>query len=417
MSDDIRRRRVVQSIGAVGAAVLAGCSSDGGGGSPENESSGTTPANGSTSDEPGRSTDDSHPQNAWPRYGSDAGETNASPGPAPVAESFEEAWRIENVASAQPVADSEYLYVHAGESIRCIGYDGDLEWEVSAGSASNLMRYDDTLAYFGDGVYYLLDATNGDRIASLQTEGPLSLDTFTFHEGLLVTGMDELGLGDPWLAATDVESGEERWRVTVPAPKSGVVVGDVVLATDQNAIGAYDLENGSARWETEHDAIGPVMTADEHGAFGTLSGGVLSPTELFAHEVDSPERRWRRGLPAEESVIDLALDEEALYVIQSHAVSALDRETGETNWSFNATGEITGNPLLTPSALYLHEEELIEIVDPEAGEQQQVIGTESLLGTEDPPVWYDMIPAHGRLYVGLAAALHDDPLLALDAPA
>ena len=71
--------------------------------------------------------------------------------------------------------------------------------------------------------------------------------------------------------------------MTVPAPKSGVVVGDVVLATDQNAIGAYDLENGSARWETEHDAIGPVMTADEHGAFGTLSGGVLSPTGAETH--------------------------------------------------------------------------------------------------------------------------------------
>lgn len=247
-------------------------------------------------------------------------------------------------------------------------------------------------------------------------EDPFSLDTLTFHEGLLVTGKNELGLGDPWLAVTDVESGEEQWRKDVSAPTSGMVVGDAILASYSDTLAAYDLGSGSVRWKGQYEVMGSVSVADENGAFGTMSEGALSPTELFAHEIDEAERRWRREPPSEGSVFDFALGDETLYVIQQRAVSALDRETGETNWTFNATAEMAGNPILTSSALYLHEEERIEIVDPENGEQLEAVGTDEVLGTDETPHYYEMIPAHGRLYAGTTYAMVDDPLLALEAP-
>lgn len=414
MTDGIGRRRVVQSIGTAGAALLAGCSSGGGGDSPN----GTTPtANESESDgtESEAGGDAGPPTNKWLQPGHDAGHTNASAGPAPVAESFSEQWRVDGVGNGEIVADEEHLYTHGGGSLRCIAYDGSVEWENSAEDLGSIERYDDAIGYFGDEIVYLLDAETGDRITSMQTENPYSLSTLQFHDGLLVTGEDGVGLGDPWLGVTDVESGEELWNKDVSTPVLEAVVGDTFVASGNDTLAAYDIQSGSKLWTNDFE--GNIGVADENTAFGTFSTGIYDPTQLFAHSIDEPERRWTRELPNDGQVVSFALDEETLYLVQKQSVSAMDRESGETNWTFNTTNEVVDNPLLTPSALYVHEEKSIEILDPATGDQLHLVSASDVLGTDEQAYLnFEAILAHGRLYVGLSDAIEDDPLLALGAP-
>jgi len=163
-------------------------------------------------------------------------------------------------ANPTPATDGRHLVVFFGsEGLFCYDFEGELLWKKDFGVLESS--------------FFLFPGAQWGFASS-----PL------IHDGRVIVQVDVMK--DSFLAAFDVETGEELWRVArddVPSWSTPTVVESAgrqqVVVNGLRHIGGYDLETGRELWKLRGGGDIPVPTPIAHGEsiFITNSHGAMSP--------------------------------------------------------------------------------------------------------------------------------------------
>ncbi len=189
---------------------------------------------------------------------------------------------------ASPLSDSLLaLDLHTGEEVWHTQFTADDAWtlaeptglDADVGAMPNLFQVDGKDAVgAGDkaGTYRALDRETGEILweAPLTrggTQGGVMASAAVAGGTVYVTSNDASRDAD--MAALDVDTGEERWRVEVGAHITGPVTwanGVLYVSDDSGRIAAYDAADGSLLWsfDVPFPAAGGIAVVD-----GTIYAG------------------------------------------------------------------------------------------------------------------------------------------------
>jgi len=162
-------------------------------------------------------------------------------------------------------------------------------------------------------------------------------------EGLVLIGASQS------LFALDAETGEQRWAFDVQAPiaSSAAVAGTTVYVADLTRLYAIDLETGTESWSFEHGTVSlffaPVVSGD--------AVIVTSHDTVHALDCHSGGLLWTRAIEGEGIVPSAAIGDH-VYVKAVNRLYALDRETGEIGWSFQAA-DFVSLPAIAGQQIYV----------------------------------------------------------------
>ncbi|WP_435317265.1 PQQ-binding-like beta-propeller repeat protein [Haloarchaeobius sp. TZWSO28] len=317
------------------------------------------------------------PDSGWPVFGSDLG--NSGVGPSGISASYMDRSWLKRVDGggflASPVVANGVVYAaRGGGSLLAIEVEtGEVLWEND--------RY--SLCFsspaVADGTVYLttvdqtvaLDAATGEPTWSADIGG-LGSPTVV-EDTLYVTGEPggwdgENDYADNWgpqtIAALSIVDGSEQWRATAdrmvdtsPAVADGrLVVGGEGLVT------AFDAETGEQQWSVDQrmeaaapeDGITTTVSLVDGTVYGQTAAGV------FALDAETGEEVWTRDDTREPSTAGttisaglgwggaglerVAVTEDSVFAtVQdpddkfSSRLYALDRDTGETRWTFSGS--------------------------------------------------------------------------------
>ena len=190
------------------------------------------------------------------------------------------------------------------------------------------------------------------------------------HDGKLVVVCD--GSKDPFVAAIDAETGKVAWKTlrSVPArvshsfvtPTISEIDGKAeVLAPGPNHLAAYDLATGAERWRV----LAPGWSVVPQPALGH---GMV----IYNHDYDHPELlavklggsgdvtdshvvwRIKRGAPSTPS--PLLVGDELYFVSDNGVASCVDAKTGKSHWMERLGGNFSASPVLVNDrVLFLNE--------------------------------------------------------------
>jgi len=224
--------------------------------------------------------------------------------------------------------------------------NGDVIWMYTTG--------DDVIAppaiangvvYIGSFDYnvYALDATNGDKIWSFPTESFVE-STPTFSDGVVY-----FGSFDNKTYAVDATTGQEIWSVETghdlcvqssPAVANGVVIiGSSYAGTLHGSVFAYDVLDGSLKWEYKTDGLvfaSPIVVGDVVYVGSSYMGPVP--------DLNDPGSYTQEELAEFFSVV--------LKGRRGH-VYALDASSGEEIWNYQTGGAVYSSPAVVDGVMYI----------------------------------------------------------------
>ncbi|MCP5085720.1 MAG: PQQ-binding-like beta-propeller repeat protein [Rhodobacteraceae bacterium] len=270
---------------------------------------------------------------------------------------------ITKLALAAPVKNTEWTHRNgsAGHIIRhpALGRTITKVWSQNIGTGNSRKRGITSDPIIAGGRIFTMDAGAGLRAFTPSGSAIWSVDLTPPHEkaseatgGGLAYGSETLfaTIGHGEVVALDPATGAIRWRhkMTGAVSAAPVVLGDTVVAVsrDNTALG-LDTSNGRIRWRQQ-------SSGGEAGVLGAgspaASGGLVILPFASGEIVGAVNRN---GLRAWSSVVsgghlgiarnfvgdisgDPVVDGTTVYVAnQSGRLAALDRRSGERNWSAN----------------------------------------------------------------------------------
>jgi outer membrane protein assembly factor BamB len=230
-------------------------------------------------------------------------------------------------ANPSPAADAEHVVAYFGaEGLYCYDHAGELLWELDLG---------DLVAG------YYVNPTIQWGIAS----SPV------IHEGRVIVLCDVLD--DPFVAAFDVENGEELWRTArmdVPTWCTPTVYpGEErtqIIVNGYDTIAGYDFDTGAEIWTMVGGGAVPIPTAvAAHGLFFITSAGGMP---------------GGRGAPAMRAPIFAvrAADAVGIVTIDNHVA-----------WHKTRGGNYIPSPLVYGDELYCATSSILTCYDARTGEE------------------------------------------------
>lgn len=170
------------------------------------------------------------------------------------------------------------------------------------------------------------------------------------HDGTVYAPV--VGTND--IAAMNATDGSVRWRVTVEEDdvisasfgRPTIKDGTLFVANWPNQVSAYDLEDGTMRWEQERaDQMQLCTPATDAGIIVTSRNGVA------LLDTDDGEPIWERDLNGNATGGTAAVaDETVLLSDGNDEFHALDLETGESHWSVDFQDET--QPVVADDIVY-----------------------------------------------------------------
>lgn len=232
--------------------------------------------------------------------------------------------------------------------------------------------------------------------------------TPVLQDGKLVVACD--GSKNPFVIAVDAETGKIAWktpRSTIGRMNHSFVTATVVvidgqaqvLAPGPDHMAAYDVQTGTELWKV----LAPGWSVVPQPALGH---GLV----FYNHDYDHPEMmavklggkgditsshvvwRMKRGAPSTPSPL-LVGDE--LYVVSDKGIgTCINAKTGETNWTERLDGNYSSSPVYANQrVLFLNENGLATWVKP--GKEYEKLGTNEVPGrTFATPAF-----SHGAMYL------------------
>lgn len=294
--------------------------------------------------------------------------------------------RLGDAISSKPMVDDDTVYVHVVEyggrdvmedHTEIVALDaetGDVEWRFEADddryeytifSWKTLTvgddglyvageNYDDRWTWDDEGFLLAIDEDGAER---WRTDlGSHEIARPAVENGTVVTRVQN---PDPALVALDAANGEERWRTVHPGGHDlspPAIDGGSVYANARTPL-AVDLENGeiTAEYETPGRSAQPIAVTDEQ--LFVLGGPTRewTPTQLYALDRATGDVEWSYGAQREFSSRPIASDEMVFVGGQSGILYALDRDDGDERWTYevNRNYMINNEPAVTGETLYV----------------------------------------------------------------
>lgn len=195
---------------------------------------------------------------------------------------------------------------------------------------------------------------------------------------------------DGVLYALDSSNGEERWRFTADDTPHGVIAtadGVVYVGGYDDKVRALNAFDGSIVWEHDmpRSALGGVTLAED-----TLYVA-NSDSQVTAVDAGTGEERWvtsfaRGGF----STTPIAYHDGKLFVGSwSDLMAAIDAQTGEVLWTFDAEDELNAPPAVAHGLVYVNNRNGLFALDEQTGE---------LRWTLEEPVFPAVAVTAERLY-------------------
>lgn len=199
------------------------------------------------------------------------------------------------------------------------------------------------------------------------------------HKGKLVVVCD--GRSNPFVAAVDAETGNIAWKTprsvearishSFATPAVTQVDGRIqVLAPGPNHLAAYDLETGTELWRVQAPGWSVVPQP-------TIGHGLV----IYNHDYDNPELlgvklggvgdvtashivwRTKRGAPSSPSPV--LVGDELYFVSDKGIASCINAKTGEHYWTERLGGDYSASPIFVDGrVLFLNEDGLATWIEP-----------------------------------------------------
>ena len=309
-----------------------------------------------------------------------------------------------------------------------------------------------------DGNFYALDAETGTTVWTFETERQVRTSP------LVADGVVYFGADDLFMSALDLDDGEVVWRSKVGMFRSSPVVagGTIFFGSDASLFHAYDARTGLLTWETavtprhvvrsSPAVVGDTifvtsvrarpaestlfalerLSGDELWSYpmegrtavavATGAGAVLVATSdstgtgrLYAVEQDSGELRWMSQEEDIEGLTSPALTDELVIWGIDDRVVALDIQTSEVEWVFEAGSPIESSPSVAGGLVYFGAfDGKVRAVDIVTGQKRWEFQTDIESDFCSDCGWIVNAPviSNGVLYVGNGAGY----FYALEAP-
>ena len=257
-----------------------------------------------------------------------------------------------------PAVVADVVYVaDGGGGVAAYGAAiGDLQWQVSLGSAVNTSpAVGGRRVVVGDaaGEIIALDILDGQRRWVFHTAGEVR------SSAAIVDGVVFVGSADGNLYALDLSTGTKRWAFDAggavtrsPAIDHGVVY----VGAAGGKFSAIDAASGTLRWRTALGAgqIGSPSVAD--GLVVAASGldDSTAPHILFAFDALTGDVRWRFSAPSGQVLGIGALGDGLVFAPGGDGnVYAVDAANGVLQWTFDAHGTLGSVDALAGGVLYV----------------------------------------------------------------
>ncbi|MGA9402706.1 PQQ-binding-like beta-propeller repeat protein [Haladaptatus sp.] len=160
---------------------------------------------------------------------------------------------------------------------------------------------------------------------------------------------------DDEVHAVDAETGEHRWRVTVPVNSRVAVAGNRLFIVSDESLRALDTETGDGVWTTE-------LTAESSSISGRIQATedtvfIFGRLFLSVFDTKTGERRWRftTGLQTESTP---AISDGVVYVGSDDTyVYALNAKTGQRKWRYKTDGRVSCDIAVAAGTVYAGSED------------------------------------------------------------
>ncbi len=279
-----------------------------------------------------------------------------------------------NTDAVSPRTTAGKVYAGLGSSI----YSWDLEsgskqWQFNIGDwAHDFPAVGQETVYAGGGsdiTLYALDATSGEEQWS-QDLGEAQEGGFFFPAPAL--SEDSLFIynqNSGEVEALSRDDGGKKWGTETGVIISPVTVRDGVVFVTGNSprVWALDSESGEKLWDA--DVSDYASTIDSSPTVVGDSVFVTGNKEIHVLNAETGETRWFTGLGGH--LTGASVDSNSIYLgINSSdpRVVAIDKETGDENWSFNARA--WGKPEIVGENILLRTENNIYALDKNTGKEQ-----------------------------------------------
>lgn len=261
-----------------------------------------------------------------------------------------------NMAAPTPATDGTHVFaLFATGDLACFDRDGNLQWYRSL---------------VGD------YPTIGNNVG--MASSPI------LWQDVVIVNLQNVG--ESFVGAVDKRTGENRWRVKLPAAINWVtplVIDNAgqpeVIVHGGFGLLALDPASGKKKWEIAERGFSTIPSA-------TFSGGIVfAPGGKFAavkpgNARSKPEILWESA-KLSSGYCSPIVHEGRVYALSSGGVlNCADAATGKHLWNLRVEGDYAASPLLAEGKLYLvNEKGMTTIVDPNA--EDKILATNVLDGS------------------------------------
>lgn len=245
---------------------------------------------------------------------------------------------------------------------------GDERWAFEVDSVTDIVSgpvVADGTVYAGSGrTAYALSLEDGSEQWSTETDYKTGIVSTTISDGtLLVTGLDADGGA---LLGLDAATGTVNWERPLDAATTPTVVdGRAFVGTNdpERALVAVDVDDGEEDWavsfpdEASVQAYRSAPAVRDGTVYVDARTGTAGETTTILHAVSvDGAKRWSYAAPGETNAAP-AVDDESVYFVSTYngegAVYAVDRGTGDEQWSTPIDSAAYGSPAIDGGHLYV----------------------------------------------------------------
>ncbi len=295
---------------------------------------------------------------------------------------------------------------------------GAKRWEYQTGSwVQSSPAIVNGVVYFGsnDGKLYALDAHSGEKLWDFQTRYPI-MSSPAVADGIVYFGAD-----DYYIYALDAATGVKLWDFDAKGPvKSAPTVANGIVYVGSGSSFWYALHAQSGRLRLRFKSYFPVFStaavsdetvyfSNSHGLLYAVDGNArtwLQENEIRPFWI----QLWAFGLPVPAPPVQSGLlwgfrvgrtasaspvvADNTLYVGADNKLLALDTQSRQKRWEFEAEDKIRSSPAMVDTTIYVGSDDgRLYAVDATTGEKLWDILTGGKV-TSSPAV------ADGTVYIG-----------------
>jgi len=233
-------------------------------------------------------------------------------------------------------ADGQRVLAFFGGNLTGLDYDGNLLWQHRDPDYIRNVKYG-------------------------SASSPIIVDNL----GVVLQGKEDKSDRPTWLAAFDMDTGQERWHIQPQDLGEGYTT-PVVHRTPENTqllipsqflLNAYDLADGNRLWSIPSPIDQIVASPVIRGNTLVLGGGTWGPRAIAAYALSEkprqrPEKLWQQkhGAPGCSSPV---IVDESLYLVTDRGLfSCYDLKTGKLDWTQGLRGRHLSSLVAGDGKLY-----------------------------------------------------------------